>query len=260
MLAVAVSFAEAGEISSALGAWEEIAGDVDATARAALCSALVNSGETGVRARPRYCKAVRGRGSGPRPIATRHDHEGRAALSARVGTARNWAGRDGPRRVHELAAGGARVVVSSAAGHGAAAAARGRRRAGRYCHSNAPRHPAVVRRPRLRKTDRPHLKLAGQLFAEDAPDEVEGDTMARRTGARRSWIPSASAVAQRLVTRRRARSRSVTWRPGSMDMLAGRRLAGLGVRWSSSTVRPRLSSLAGSRRSPSSARVSPLRG
>ena len=115
LLAVAVSFAEAGRISSALGAWEEIAGDVDATARAALCSALVNGGETGVRA---AAKVLQGSaGSWKRTEADRDAaHEAtrvRAALSARVGTARNWAeGATDQDASTKLAAGGARVVVS----------------------------------------------------------------------------------------------------------------------------------------------------
>ena len=180
LLAVAVSFAEAGEISSALGAWEEIAGDVDATARAALCSALVNGGETGVRA---AAKVLQGSaGSWKRTEADRDAaHEAtrvRAALSARVGTARNWAeGATDQDASTKLAAGGARVVVSETTYARLTAALLRRRVAvdARAAIVTLTRHgilPSSDVRDYFDGSDRTS-KLYRTLFAEDAPDEVE---------------------------------------------------------------------------------------
>ena len=180
LLAVAVSFAEAGEISSALGAWEEIAGDVDATARAALCSALVNGGETGVRA---AAKVLQGSaGSWKRTDADRDAaHEAtrvRAALSARVGTARNWAeGATDQDASTKLAAGGARVVVSETTYARLTAALLRRRVAvdARAAIVTLTRHgilPSSDVRDYFDGSDRTS-KLYRTLFAEDAPDEVE---------------------------------------------------------------------------------------
>ena len=180
LLAVAVSFAEAGEISSALGAWEEIAGDVDATARAALCSALVNGGETGVRA---AAKVLQGSaGSWKRTEADRDAaHEAtrvRAALSARVGTARNWAeGATDQDASTKLAAGGARVVVSETTYARLTAALLRRRVAvdARAAIVTLTRHgilPSSDVRDYFDGSDRTS-KLYRTLFAEDAPEEVE---------------------------------------------------------------------------------------
>ena len=180
LLAVAVSFAEAGEISSALGAWEEIADDVDATARAALCSALVNGGETGVRA---AAKVLQGSaGSWKRTEADRDAaHEAtrvRAALSARVGTARNWAeGATDQDASTKLAAGGARVVVSETTYARLTAALLRRRVAvdARAAIVTLTRHgilPSSDVRDYFDGSDRTS-KLYRTLFAEDAPEEVE---------------------------------------------------------------------------------------
>ena len=278
--AVAVSFAEAGEISSALGAWEEIAGDVDATARAALCSALVNGGETGrCRAAAKVLQGSAGswkldrRRSRRRPTKPRGSGRRRRA---RRRAARNWAEGATDQDAHPRSRrAGARASSCPrrpyALDPGAAAAARGRRRAGRYCHLYAPRHPAVFRRPGLRDgSDRTSESL--ELFADDAPDEAERyDNLPNRRAAQLD-SQRASASWRGGSWRRhawRARSRfpdqcelfglwqfavglRSNWTPSPRGVL--------GVRLSSLTAWPRLSSLAGSRRSPSSARVSLLRG
>lgn len=180
LLAVAVAFAEAGEISSALGAWGEISDDIDATGRAALCSALVNGGENGVQA---AAKVLQGGAGSWKQTETDHDaaHEAtrvRAALSARVGTARNWAeGATDQDASTKLAAGGARVIVSETT-YARLTAALLRRRVtvdARAAIVTLTRHgilPSSDVRDYFNGADRTS-SLYRTLFDADAPDDAE---------------------------------------------------------------------------------------